>query len=421
MAVGGFHSATSMKLPLFILPVVFTVTSAVGAAFDWPQWRGPNRDDISKETGLLKQWPADGPKKLWSFTNAGNGYSGFSVAGGKLFTMGTRDGSEVLICLDATNGKELWVAKLGNILKNDWGDGPRGTPTVDGDKVYTLGGDGTLVAAQVKDGKELWRRTMKELGGTTPQWGYTESVLVDGNQIVCTPGGPQGAIAALDKASGKTLWQSKDFTDGAQYASIIPATIDNKKQYVQLTMKNFVGIDAKDGSVLWKHDFPGSTAVIPTPIVKGNRVYVSAGYGAGSIQLEIGANCAVTVTYENKVMKNHHGGVILVGDHLYGHSDGAGWVCQDWKTGEQVWAEKNKFRKGAIAYADGQLYCLQEDDGSVALIDASPTGWNEKSRFKLDPQTTIRSSRGHIWTHPVISNGRLYLRDQDLIHAYALK
>jgi outer membrane protein assembly factor BamB len=287
--------------------------------------------------------------------------------------------------------------------------------------VYALGGDGTLIAAQARDGKELWRRTMQELGGKTPGWGYTESVLVDGNQVVCTPGGSQGAIAALDKATGKTLWQSKDFTDGAQYASIIPAMINNQKQYVQLTMQSIVGINAKDGNVLWKQAFPGKTAVIPTPIVKGNRVYVAAGYGVGCMQLEIGASNDVTVTFENKVMKNHHGGVVLVGDHLYGHSDGVGWACQDWKTGEQVWAEKGKLRKGAIAYADGQLYCLQEDDGILVLIDASPSGWNEKGRFKLDPQTQIRNPQGRIWTHPVISNGRLYLRDQDLIHAYAVK
>lgn len=421
MLSGGFSSQLLMKFPLLVLPVVLTVGTAMGAAFDWPQWRGPNRDDVSKETGLLKQWPTEGPKKLWSFNNAGQGYAGYSIVDGKLFTMGTRDGGEVLLCLDANTGKELWAAKLGKILTNGWGDGPRGTPTVDGDKVYTLGGDGTLIAAQIKDGKELWRRTMQELGGKTPGWGYTESVLVDGNQIVCTPGGSQGAIAAFDKATGKTLWQSKDFTDGAQYASVIPATINGQKQYIQLTMQSIVGINAKDGSVAWKQAFPGKTAVIPTPIVKDNRVYVAAGYGVGCMQLEISGDNAVSVTYENKVMKNHHGGVVLVGDHLYGHSDGVGWVCQNWKTGEQVWAEKGKLRKGAIGYADGQLYCVQEDDGTVVLIDASPSGWNEKGRFKLDPQTTIRNPQGRIWTHPVVSNGKLYLRDQDLIHAYAVK
>jgi outer membrane protein assembly factor BamB len=413
-----------MNLPrLFLSSLVTfaTLSAARAAAFDWPEWRGPARDGVSKETGLMKQWPADGPKKLWSYSAAGMGYSGFAVAAGKLYTMGTRDDGEILLCLDAASGKELWTAKLGPILKNGWGDGPRGTPTVDGARVYALGGDGTLVCADAASGKEIWRRTMKEMGGKTPGWGYTESVLVHDGKVLCTPGGEQGAVAALDQATGKTLWQSKDFTDGAQYASMVPATIHGRAQYIQLTMENFVGLNAKDGSLIWKQAFPGRTAVIPTPIVRGNRVYVAAGYGVGCMQVEIGPGDQPKVVFENKVMKNHHGGVILVGDHLYGYSDGPGWVCQDWKTGEQVWAEKKALGKGAIAYADGMLYCLAENDGTLVLIEASPKGWSEKGRFKLDPQSEIRNPQGRIWTHPVVSQGRLYLRDQDIIHAYAVK
>ncbi len=410
---------------LVLLPVAL-LAAAPAVGNDWPQWRGPARDAISKETSLLKQWPAEGPKKLWSYANAGHGYSGFAVVGGKLFTLGTRDGSEMLLCLDAAKGTELWVAKLGTILGNKWGDGPRGTPTVDGDKVFALGGDGTLVAVQAKDGKELWRTTMASLGGKTPGWGYTESVLVDGKQVVCTPGGAQGAVAALDKATGKVLWQSKDFTDGAQYSSIVPATINGQPQYVQRTMASIVGLSTKDGALLWKQEYPGKTAVIPTPIVKGNQVYVTAGYGVGSMSFTIDPSNKVTMLWDetagtNKVMKNHHGGVILVGDHVYGHSDGSGWVCQDLKTGAEVWSEKKALNKGAISYADGMFYLLEEGTGNVVLIEASPKGWNEKGRFKLDPQTAIRSPQGRIWTHPVISNGRLYLRDQDLIHCYAVK
>lgn len=418
-----------MMLTRFILPAFLTVTAAVAAPspLDWPQWRGPNRDDSSKETGLLKKWPDGGPKKLWSFTNAGAGYAGISIANGKLYTMGTRDGGETLICVDASTGKESWIAKLGKMggfPNPGWGEGPRGTPTVDGERVFALGSDGALICVGAKDGKEVWRRTMQEMGGKVPDWGYAESVLVDGNQVICTPGGPQGTVAALDKGTGKTLWQSKDLTDNAQYASVVPATINGQKQYVQLTMQHIVGVSAKDGAVLWKQDFPGKVAVIPSPIVKGNRVYVAAGYGVGCMQVEIGSGNAVTSTFgdqERKVMKNHHGGVILVGDHLYGYSDGPGWVCQEWNSGKQVWAEKKALGKGAISYADGMLYCLGEDDGTLALIEASPNGWSEKSRFKLDPQTTIRNPQGRIWTHPVISNGRLYLRDQDLIHSYVLK
>lgn len=412
-------------LLLSLLPLaLFAATPA--ATFDWPQWRGPTRDDVSKETGLLKEWPADGPKKLWSYDKAGLGYSGFAVAGGRLYTLGTRDTSEILMCLDAAKGTELWVAKLGNILDNKWGNGPRGTPTVDGDRVYALGGDGTLVAVHAKDGKEMWRATMASFGGKTPGWGYTESVLVDGRQVVCTPGGPQGALVALDKMTSSKLWQTVAFTDGAQYSSIVPATINGQPQYVQRTMTSIAGISPKDGALLWKQDYPGKTAVIPTPIVKGNQIYVTAGYGVGCMSFEIEPGNKIKMLYDetsgtNKVMKNHHGGVILVADHLYGYSDGVGWTCQNFKTGELVWGEKAKLGKGAVSYADGMLYCLDEQSGTLVLAEASPKGWSEKSRFKLDPQTTIRSPQGRIWTHPVISNGRLYLRDQDLIHCYAVK
>lgn len=394
--------------------------AALAANFDWPQWRGPNRDDVSKETGLLKSWPQGGPKKLWSYENAGNGYSGPAIAGGKLFTLGTRDNAEVLIALDANTGKELWTAGLGPILENGWGGGPRGTPTVDGDKVFALSGKGNLACVNIADGKVVWEKTMKSLGGKTPDWGYTESVLVDGDRVVCTPGGAQGALAALNKKTGEVLWRSTEFKDGAQYASIIPAKINGKDTYVQLTMQSIVGISAQDGKQLWKSPFPGKTAVIPTPIVKDNLVYVAAGYGVGCKQIKVNADNSVETVYENKVMKNHHGGVILVGEHLYGHSDGPGWVCQNFKTGEEVWSHRG-FGKGAVAYAEGMLYCMDENGGNVVLAEASPAGWKEHSRFKLDPQSKIRNPQGRIWTHPVISNGKLYLRDQDLLHCYDIK
>jgi outer membrane protein assembly factor BamB len=406
------------------LSLVLVCTFAVSTfALDWPQWRGPDRTDLSKETGLLKQWPAEGPKQVWIYKNAGNGYSGPAIVGGKLYTLGTRDGSEVLLCLDAAKGTELWAAKLGSIFAGQpkWGDGPRGTPTVDGTKIYALTGAGTLACLNLADGKQVWSRTMQDLGGKTPNWGYTESPLIDGNQVAVTPGGAQGAIAALNKETGEPLWQSKDFTDGAQYASLVPAMINGEKQYVQLTQQHVAGVSAKDGALRWQYDFPGRVAVIPTPIVKDNMVYVTAGYGSGCMLLKIEPENKVTLVYKNAVMGNHHGGVILYKDHLFGHAEKNGWVCQDFASGEQVWAEKGKLGKGAIGYADGMFYCLEEGSGTVALIEASVNGWNEKGRFKLDPQTTIRSPDGHVWTHPVIVNGRLYLRDQDLIYCYAVK
>ena len=392
----------------------------VRAANDWPQWRGPDRNDVSKETGLLKEWPEGGPKRVWMFENAGQGYSGPAISGGKLFTIGTRDNQEVLLALDAVKGQELWVTPLSGVLKNDWGDGPRGTPTVEGGMVYALSGEGNLVCVQAADGKKVWEKTMKSFGGSKPDWGFTESPLVEGAQVLCTPGGSKGAIVALDRKDGKLLWQSTDFTNDAQYSSIIPASVKGKLQYIQLTMQSIVGLDAKDGKVLWKSPFPGKVAVIPTPIYRDGQVYVTAGYSVGCKSVKIVEGAEPETLYENKVMKNHHGGAILVGDYVYGYSDGGGWVCQNFKTGEEVWSVK-KLGKGAIACADGMLYCLDESKGTVALIEASPDGWKEHGRFILSPQTKIRNPQGRIWTHPVISNGKLYLRDQDLIYCFDVK
>lgn len=413
-----------MHIPFKSVAVLLTLaaisTSAVSAAsHDWPQWRGPDRSDVSTETGLLKTWPAGGPRRVWLFEAAGSGYSGPAIVNGKFFTLGTRDGNEILLVLDATTGKELWTAKLGEVLDNDWGNGPRGTPAVDGDRVYALSGPGNLVCVSVTDGKILWQVTMASLGGKKPNWGYSESVLVDGPLVLCTPGGARGAIAALDKMTGKVRWQSKEFTDPAHYSSIVPARINNTAQFVQRTEKSIAGIAAQDGKLLWQTSFPGRTAVIPTPIVRGNEIYVTAGYGSGCKMVRIGPDNKVTTVYENKEMKNHHGGVVLVGDHVYGHGDPT-WVCQNFKTGEAIWNHRG-FGKGAVGSADGMLYCLEEGTGTVALVEASPKGWREHGRFKLDPQTRIRSSRGRIWTHPVISNGKLYLRDQDLIYCYDVK
>jgi outer membrane protein assembly factor BamB len=391
---------------------------------DWPTFRGADRTDVSKESGLLKQWPAEGPKKAWVFDKAGLGYSGYAIVAGTLYTTGANDnGEEELIAINAENGTEKWRTVVGGRLSNGWGDGPRATPTVDGDRVYAMGGKGELLCASVRDGKQVWKASMtSDFGGKVPGWGYTESVLVDGDNVICTPGSGAGTLVALNKLTGAKVWQSSDWTDGAQYSSAVAADINGTHQIVQHTMNSIAGVDAKDGKVLWKQAFPqGKTAVIPTPIVKGNSVYMVAGYNAGCMKLDIGPKNEVKVAYENTEMVNHHGGVILVGDYLYGYSDKGGWTCQDFQTGAVVWAEKGKLGKGAIHCADGMLYLLEENSGTVVLIEASPDGWKEHGRFKLDPQTTQRSPKGKIWTHPVVSNGRLYLRDQELLFSFDVK
>ncbi len=395
-------------------------SALVTAAADWPQWRGADRSDIAKETGLLKQWPADGPKLVWMNKDVGLGYSGYAIVGGKLFTMGLRGDTELLIAVDVKSGKELWATPVGPILKNGWGDGPRGTPTVDGDLVFAMSGTGTLVAAKAADGKEGWKATMRDFGGGIPGWGYCESVLVDEGKVICTPGGKQGTLLALDRATGKKLWQTADWTDGAQYASPIVAVHNGVRQYIQLTQQHVAGVSAKDGKVVWKSIWSGKTAVIPTAIYKDGHVYIASGYGVGCKLVKLGADGTTENVWENTNMVNHHGGVILVGDKLYGFSDKGGWTCQDFKTGDVVWSAKN-LGKGAIHCADGMFYCLEENSGTVALIEVSDKGWNEKGRFKLTPQTEQRNPKGKVWTHPVVSDGKLYLRDQELLFCFDVK
>ena len=388
----------------------------------WPQWRGPNRDDSSSETGLLKEWLADGPKMIWSTDEAGLGYSGFSIVDGVLYTMGLDGDDEKLIAFDAGSEKKLWETEVGKRYENNWGDGPRCTPTVAGGLVFAIGGRGGLICADAKTGKKKWDKSLTDdLGGSIQQWGYTESPLVDGEQVIVTPGGSKGAIAALAVSNGSVKWQTKDFTEPAQYASAIAIEHGGKRQYVQLVMNSFVGVAAADGKVLWKAEFPGRTAVIPTPIHKDGHIYVSAGYGVGCKLIKLGGSEPETIYENNKVMVNHHGGVILHGNHLYGYSEGGGWVCQDFMTGAEKWAERQKLRKGCIAYADGMFYCLGEDDGTVVLIEASPEGWAEHGRFKLQKTSSQRKPQGRIWTHPVICDGKLYLRDQEFISCYNVK
>lgn len=384
----------------------------------WSRFRGADGKDHSPDKGLLKTWPKDGPKRLWLFEEAGAGYSGFSIKGDHLFTMGTRDDNTRLMCLDVKTGKEVWSVAVGGVLDNKWGDGPRSTPTVDGDRLYTVSGRGDILCVSSKNGKKVWSRKMREFGGKRPYWGYSESVVVDGKQVICTPGGNDGAVVALDKKTGKMIWQATDFTGKAEYSSIVPAEINGRRQYVRLLQKKIGGIDAKNGDLLWSADWPGRTAVCPTPIVDGNKIYVTSGYRAGCMMIEVGKDGAETV-WQNKVMANHHGGVVRVGDHLYGHAD-KGWVCQKWEDGSEVWRER-KLRKGAIHYADGMLYCLEEGSGTVALVEANAKKFKEVSRFVLEPQSDNRSARGKIWVHPVVVGGRLFLRDQEYIYCFDVK
>jgi len=395
---------------------------------DWPQWRGPNRTDVSTETGLLKSWPKDGPPLVWTFTNAGVGYSGPAIVGDRLFTLGARGETEYVFALDTRTGKELWATKVGPMFSEKRGDGPRCTPTIDGDRLYALGAKGDLVCLETESGKPVWKINLqKDLGGKVmSSWGYTESPLVDVNKVICTPGGAQGTLAAFDKNTGKVLWRSIGLKELASYSSMVLAEIGGVQQYVQVTATGAAGVAAADGRLLWKYVKDGfRVAVIPTPIVRDNYVYITSGYGAGCELIKLTPDqkgFKAEKVYANKNMVNHHGGVILVGDDLFGYSESErAWVCQDFKTGGIVWEEKQKLKKGSETFADGHFYCYSEDDGTVVLVEASPDGWKESGRFKIPQESNLRKPDGRFWTHPVIANGHLYLRDQDLIFCFDVR
>jgi outer membrane protein assembly factor BamB len=407
---------------LLLLPIL----GALAAGADWPQWRGPDRTDISKETGLLATWPSDGPPLLWTIRDAGIGYSGVAVVGDRLYSLGAFDDKSHVYALDVGSGKRLWSTPLGPAFENAFGNGPRSTPTVDGDVLYALGGQSELICVELAGGKKRWSVNLKrDLGGQMMTgWGYCESPLIDGDKLICSPGGARGTLAALDKRTGKVLWRSTGLRDRAAYSSPIVTEVGGVRQYVQQTGDAVVGVAAADGALLWRHPRPEyRTAVIPTPIAFNGHVYATSGYGAGCdlIRLDPDGRGVAGVPFSNKNMVNHHGGVVLVGEHFYGYSDGKGWVCQDAKTGEIVWAERHKLGKGSVTFADGHLYCFSENEGTVVLVEATPGGWKEKGRFTIPEETSRRSQRGKIWTHPVVANGRLYLRDQDLLFCYNVK
>jgi outer membrane protein assembly factor BamB len=388
---------------------------------DWPQWRGHNRDNISKEAGLLKEWPQGGPPLAWKVGGLGTGYASIAVAGGKIFTGGEMEGQSYLIALSESDGKELWQAKLGRAGDpGGRGGGPRATPTVDGDLVYMVGQYGDVVCANAADGKEVWRASMvKDYGGKVPEWGNSDSVLIEGDMALCTAGAGKGTVVALDKKTGKEVWVSKDLKEAIHYVPLIAADIAGARQIIASTQNTVAGLSLRDGSVLWKIKRKGKVAVIPTPLVLNDHVYVTAGYGEGDQLFKItssGGKFSAEQVYSTKNMQNHHGGVILLDGNVYGHSDSNGWVCQDMMTGQIKWGDKRVLGKGAIAYAEGRFYLRDENKGTMVLIEANPAKVVEKGRFEQPERSKMKA-----WAHPVIANGKLYLRDQETLLCYDVK
>lgn len=394
---------------------------STASAADWPQWRGPQRDNICTESGLLQQWPDGGPKLAWTASGLGAGYSGVAVVGERIYTLGDGADGCFVRALETTTGKIVWSARVGNAGGGGGFPGPRCTPTVVGTRLVVMGQFGDLVCLETASGKELWRHNLKdELGGKMMSgWGYAESPLVDGNMVICTPGGDQGALAAFDLATGKLAWRSKDWQDSAAYCSMLVETIGGVRQYIQLTGSSVAGV-ATDGRLLWRAPRPGKTAVIPTPVFADDSVFVTSGYEIGCNLFKVssaGGKFSAEQVYENKSLVTQLGGVVKIGAHIYGYSDKKGWTCLEFATGKQVWQENNRLGKGSVLAVGKQLILRAEKDkGTVVLIEASPEGWQEKGRFD-QPERSDKNS----WPPPVVANGKLYLRDHDRLFSYDVK
>jgi outer membrane protein assembly factor BamB len=416
-------------LLLFAAPV----PAADNSTGDWPQWRGPKRDGISPDTGLLTEWPQGGPKLLWEGQGAGRGYASLAITGGRIYTMGdnlstAQDKDEYASCFDAASGKQLWISKLGpawNSGSESW-QSSRSTPTVDGDLAYYETPQGALCCLKTADGKEVWRKDLKkDFGGNKRDiWGYSESVLIDGDKLICTPGGSKNTMVALNKTTGEKIWSAVVPGDGgAGHASVVVAEMGGMRIYVQTTGSNVLGVRASDGKVLWTYAI-GATAVIPTPIVRGDLVFADAGYGRGGALLRQvpsgdGGLKVEEVYGYNKSMSNKHGGIVLVGDYLYGDSDDSGKVwCARLMTGDQQpgWKKTGSGKASAsMVAADGYLY-VHYASGTMCLVKATPDAYKESGSFKV-PHSGGRPS----WSHPVVTGGRLYLREGDWILCYDLK
>jgi outer membrane protein assembly factor BamB len=395
------------------IALLFVCTAVIGqTGGEWPQWRGANRDGISKETGLLKQWPEGGPPLVWKASGAGRGYSSFAISKGRLYTMGLRGDREFIIAFDITNGKEVWASPNGRAFRNDRGDGPRGTPTLDGDRLYALGGNGDFSSLDLKTGKVVWTmNVLQKFGGSNIKWGISESPLVIGDKVLVNAGGPGASIVALKKTDGTLIWKSQ--SDEAGYSSAVPVEVGGTTQVIFFTGSRAVGLDLSDGRLLWEYARPSNNvANIATPVVRANRVWISSDYGTGGGLVEIKADGKAQEVYFTKEMRNHHATSILIGDHLYGFSSSI-LTAMRFDTGEVAWRDRS-VGKGSLTYADGHLYAFSEN-GVVGLVEANPAAYREKGRFRIQ-QGSLPT-----WTHPVVAGGRLYLRDQDTIYAFDVR
>jgi outer membrane protein assembly factor BamB len=425
---------TAIAVLCLCVPSLFVTSSAnmFASTSDWPQWRGPERNGLSKETGLLKAWPKEGPKLLWQVNDIGDGYSTPAVVGNRIYLMSNRGmENEFVQALSTKEGKVIWTTRVGNVgnpNQNPPYPKARSTPTIDGNFIYALGSDGDLACLDAKSGKVLWQKNVrKDFGGQPGEWAYAESPLVDGDVVVVTPGGAEATMVALNKKTGALIWKSAvPGGDPAGYASAIIVHGGGRKQYVQCLSKGMVGVDAKTGQFLWRYkEVAKGPAQYFTPVARGEHVYGGAlGVGGGLVRLKSdGSGVAAEQVYFERGLPNGLGGAVLVGDHLYGTDIAVGpLVAVEFATGKVKWKADSIGRVSA-AYADGHLY-LHGLEGDVALVEATPEAYREKGRFTPPAQPKHKQIGQYpegAFAHPVIANGRLYIRDLRTLWAYDIK
>lgn len=394
-----------------------TTASAAPAKIDWPQWRGPKRDGLSTETGLLKQWPSGGPKQLWSVEGLGSGYGTVAIAGDRIYVQGAWNRRSGVQALDRASGKTLWTVAIGPEGDNDRGDGPRSTPTVEGGRLWVMTEMGDLVCLETSGGREVWRKNaLRDFKGRNPGWLLSESPLLDTGKLILTPGGPGACIVALDPETGKWIWSSQELSDSAGYASCIVCEVGGVRCYTTLTSDAGVGVRASDGKLMWRYQKPANdVANCTTPVFGKDKVFYSSAYGTGGGVLALTASGGVVKSSElwfNRDMMNHHGGVVLVNGFLYGFSNSI-LTCLDFETGKVMWKDRS-VGKGSLTYADGRLYLLGEGQ-TAGMADATPEGYRERGRFSI-PDHGKPS-----WAYPVVCDGRLYIRNQGQLQCFDVK
>jgi outer membrane protein assembly factor BamB len=389
-------------------------------ADDWPGWRGPDRTGVSAEKGLLAAWPPEGPKLLWSVTGLGGGYASPAVVGDRIFVMGSRDGDEYVHARSVQGGKPLWSVKIGKVGANRGPNypGPRATPAVQGGRLWALGSDGDLVCLRTEDGQQVWRKHLeRDFQGRRAPWAYCESPLIDGDLLICTPGGPTATMLALAKDTGEVVWKAaKEDANVAGHASAVIAHAGKRKLYVQFIGAGVLGVDAKTGKILFFYSGNVGAVSANTPIYRDGHVFATAG-GLGTaggdalLQLvETAGGVAAKEVYLRRNLMTFHGGVVRVGEYLYGTGKG-GLACLEFRTGQVKWRDRS-VGEGSLLAAEGRLY-LRGTQGQVALVEANPEGYREKGRFEQPERTRFAT-----FAHPVVANRRLYLRDDDLLFCY---